>query len=141
MMGALDIDAVTSHYRALARLVPLKAITGERDYRKAVAALNALFDAGGASERHPLAGLVEALGKLVEAYESRTHPLPANSSREALALLLEQHGLRQADLAGLAAQSTISAILSGKRQVSRGLAVKLGKRFGVSSAVFLQDGA
>jgi hypothetical protein len=27
----------------------------------------------------------------------------------------------------------------GKRQVSRGLAVKLGKRFGVSPAVFLQD--
>ena len=38
MMGALDINAVTSHYKALARLVPLKAITSENDYRKAVAA-------------------------------------------------------------------------------------------------------
>jgi hypothetical protein len=35
MMGALDIDAVTSHYKALARLVPLKAITRDADYRKA----------------------------------------------------------------------------------------------------------
>ena len=55
-MGALDIDAVTSHYRALAQLVPLKAITRESDYRKAVAALEALLDAGGANERHPRPG-------------------------------------------------------------------------------------
>ncbi len=40
MMGALDIAAVTGHYKALARLIPLKGIaTREADYRKAVAAL------------------------------------------------------------------------------------------------------
>ena len=67
-MGALDMDAVTSHYKALARLVPLKAIASETEYRKAVAVLNELLDAGGADERDPLAGLVEALGELIERY-------------------------------------------------------------------------
>lgn len=136
-MGALDIDAVTSHYKALARLVPLKAITRESDYRKAVAALEALLDAGGADERHPLAGLVEALGEVIESYETRTHRLPESSPQEALAFLMQQHGLKQADLTDLAPQSTISAVLAGKRSISRQLAAKLAARFGVSTAVFV----
>lgn len=136
-MGALDIDAVTSHYKALARLVPLKAITRESDYRKAVAALEALLDAGGADERHPLAGLVEALGEVIESYETRTHRLPESSPQEALAFLMQQHGLKQADLTNLAPQSTISAVLAGKRSISKQLAAKLAARFGVSTAVFV----
>lgn len=136
-MGALDIDAVTSHYKALARLVPLKAITRESDYRKAVAALEALLDAGGADERHPLAGLVEALGEVIESYEARAHQLPESSPKEALAFLMQQHDLKQVDLTDMAPQSTISAILAGKRSVSRQLAAKLAARFGVSTAVFV----
>ncbi|MBY0271018.1 MAG: helix-turn-helix domain-containing protein [Burkholderiales bacterium] len=136
-MGALDIDAVTSHYQALAKLVPLKAITRENDYRKAVAALEALLDAGGADERHPLAGLVEALGEVIESYEARAHKLPASTPNEALAFLMEQHGLKQADLTNLAPQSTISAVLAGKRAISKQLAIKLAARFGVSTAVFV----
>ena len=110
-MGALDIDAVTSHYKALAKLVPLKALTSETDYRKAVAALDALLDAGGANERHVLAGLVEALGEMIEAYEARVHHMPNATPSDALAFLMQQHGLKQIDLADIAGQGTISAIL------------------------------
>lgn len=137
MMGALDIDAVTSYYKALSKLVPLKAITSETDYRKAVASLEQLLDAGGANERHPLAGLVEALGELIESYEARVHPMPAGSPRDALAFLMDQHGLKQADLADIAGQGMISAILSGKRDISKQLAGKFAQRFGVSAAVFV----
>lgn len=136
-MGALDIEAVTRHYRALARLVPLKAITRESDYRKAVAALNALLDAGAASERHPLDGLVEALGDVIESYEARTHRLPAGNPREALAYLMQQHGLRQRDMASVASQRMISAVLSGRRAISRQLAIRLADRFGVAVGVFV----
>ena len=137
MMGALDIDAVTSYYKALSKLVPLKAITSETEYRKAVASLDQLLDAGGANERHPLAGLVEALGELIESYEARVHPLPAGSPRDALAFLMHQHGLKQSDLANTAGQGTISAILSGTRGISKQLAAKLAARFGVPIAVFV----
>lgn len=136
-MGALDINAVTSHYKALARLVPLKAITSESDYRKAVAALEALLDAGGANERHPLAGLVEALGEVIESYEARAHRMPDTSPRDALAVLMREHKLKQIDLAGIAGQGTVSAILAGKRGISKRLAGKLAQRFGVSAAVFV----
>lgn len=136
-MGALDIDAVTSHYQALARLVPLRAITSESDYRKAVAVLEELLDAGGANDRHPLAGLVEALGEVIESHEARAHRLPDTSPGGALAFLMREHGLKQIDLADLAGQGTISAILSGKRGISKRLAGKLAERFGVSAAVFV----
>ena len=136
-MGALDIDAVTSYYKALARLVPLKAITSEADYRKAVSALEQLLDAGGANQRHALAGLVEALGKLVESYETRTHPMPDGTPRDALAFLMEQNRVKQHDLSGIASQGTVSAILSGKRGISKRLAGKFAQRFGVSAAVFV----
>jgi HTH-type transcriptional regulator/antitoxin HigA len=137
IVGALDINAVTTHYRALARMVPLKALTSANDYRKAVAALEALLDAGGANEHHALAGLVEALGEVIESYEARVHRLPKGKPHEALAFLMQQHGLKQSDLSDIAAQGTISAVLSGKRGISKRLAVKLGERFGVSSAVFV----
>ena len=136
-MGALDIDAVTRHYKALARLVPLKAITSETDYRKAVAALEALLDAGGANERHPLAGLVEALGEVIESYEARAHRMPGSNPRDALAFLMQEHNLKQTDLAEIAGQGTVSAILAGKRGISKRLAAKLAERFGVSAAVFV----
>ena len=136
-MGALDINAVTSHYQALARMVPLKAISREAEYKKAVATLEELLDAGGASERHPLAGLVEALGEMIESYEARAHQMPAASPRDALVYLMEAHGLKQTDLSDLASQGAISAILNGKREISRQLAVKLGERFAVPAGVFV----
>lgn len=136
-MGALDINAVTSHYKALARLVPLKAITSETDYRRAVAALEELLDAGGANERHALAGLVEALGEVIESFEARAHRMPDASPRDALAYLMREHGLKQIDLADIAGQGTVSAILAGKRGISKRLAGRLAERFGVSAAVFV----
>ena len=136
-MGALDINAVTSHYQALARMVPLKAISREAEYKKAVATLEELLDAGGASERHPLAGLVEALGEMIESYEARAHQMPAASPRDALVYLMEAHGLKQTDLSNLASQGAISAILNGRREISRQLAVKLGERFAVPAGVFV----
>ena len=136
-MSALDIDAVTSHYRALVRKVPLMAITREADYKKAVAVLDELLDAGGANERHPLAGLVDALGQIIESYESRAHRLPDASPRDALLHLMQAHGLKQTDLSALASQGAISATFNGKRGISRQLALKLAERFAVPAGVFV----
>ena len=136
-MGALDIDAITAHYQALTKLVPLKAIATEAEYRRAVAALNELLDAGGANERDPLAGLVDTLGEMIESYEARVHPMPEARPRDALAFLMEQHGLKQTDLADIAPQGTISAILTGRRDISKQLARKLAKRFAVPVGVFV----
>ena len=136
-MGAIEIDKITKRYKALCELVPLGPITNKAGYAAAVEHLNRLLDAGGANQAHPLAGLVEALGELIQTYERRQAPLAKADPREVLRYLMAEHGLRQTDLAGIASQGTISDILSGRREISKALAKKLAARFHVSAGVFV----
>ena len=136
-MGAIEIDRIAKRYKALCELVPLKPITNKAGYDAAVEHLNQLLDAGGANQAHPLAGLAEALGELIQAYEKRQSPMPEAEPSEVLRYLMTEQGLKQADLAGIASQGTISDILSGRRGISKALAKKLAARFHVSAAVFL----
>lgn len=136
-MGAIEIDKIAERYKALCELVPLKPITKKSEYEAAVEHLNQLLDAGGANQTHPLAGLVEALGELIQTYEKRQAPMPEVAPREVLRYLMTERGLRQADLADIASQGTFSDILSGRREISKALAKKLGAKFRVSAAVFI----
>lgn len=136
-MGASEIDRIAKRYQALCELVPLKPITSKAGYGAAVDHLNRLLDAGGASQAHPLAGLVEALGEMIQSYEKRQAPLPDAEPQEVLRYLMTEHGLRQTDLGGIASQGTLSDILSGRRGISKALAKKLAARFHVSAGVFL----
>jgi len=88
--------------------------------------LNQLLDAGGANQAHPLAGLAEALGELIQTYEKRQAPLPEAEPREVLRYLVAEHGLRQTDFAGIASQGTISDILSGRRAISKAAGEEAG---------------
>lgn len=136
-MGAIEIDRIAKRYRALCQLVPLKPITRKSEYAAAVEHLNRLLDAGGANEAHPLCGLVAALGELIQAYEKRQEPMIEAEPRAVLRYLMEDHGLKQADLADIASQGTISDILGGRRGISKALAKKLAARFNLSPAAFL----
>ncbi len=136
-MGAIEIDRIAKRYKALCELLPLKPITKKAEYEAAVKHLNQLLDAGGANQAHPLAGLVEALGELIQAYEKRQTPMAEAEPREVLRFLMTQHGLRQTDLADLASQGTISDILCGRRGISMVLAKKLAAKFHVSAGAFV----
>lgn len=83
--------------------------------------------------------LLNLLATLVEDYERKrwSRIRKKFSPSEMLAFLMEENGVKQSDLAGVASQSNISAILAGKRQVGPVTAVKLGKRFHVSPELFL----
>lgn len=136
-MGANEIQRIAKRYRALCEMVPLKSITSESAYAAAIDRLNQLLDAGGADQRNELAGLVDALGQMIQAYEQRRHVMPDVHPRDMLRYLMEDRGLNQTDLADVASQGTISDILAGKRDISKALARKLADRFGVSVAVFV----
>ena len=136
-MGANEMDRIAKRYQALCELVPLKPILRKAEYQAAIEHLNRLLDAGGANQSHPLAGLVELLGEVIHSYEKRQAPMPQAEAGEVLRYLMDEHGLKQADLAGIASQGTISDILSGRRGVSKALAKKMAERFQVSAAVFL----
>ena len=104
-MGAIEIDKIAKRYKALCELVPLKPITKKAEYEAAVEHLNQLLDAGGANQAHPLAGLVEALGELIQTYEKRQAPMPEAEPREVLRYLMTEHGLKQTDLSGMASRA------------------------------------
>ncbi len=116
------------------RLGPIRT---RAQYERMSRLLQTLVDVVGDGERHDLADLLDLVGDLVEAWEAVHVEIPEAEPRAVLRLLMGQHGLKQGDLAEIAAQSVISEILAGKRRVNARQAKALADRFAVSAAVFL----
>lgn len=134
----LDLASVQSAWQDLNKLVPLGPITSEKDYRRRVSVMDELLDCIGANESHRLMPLLDLVTKEVEVYEAKQQTLPEASPPKVLAFLMEEHNLRQTDLAEeLGGQSTVSAILNGKRELNTRQVKALAARFNVSPAVFL----
>lgn len=130
----MTIDTVRAQWPILE---PIFLIRNEREYDAAVTRLNDLLDEVGTDENHPLYGLLDTLGTLIEAYEAEHEPLPPVSGADMLQYLMEEHGLRQADLSEIGSQGVVSEILSGKRELNVRQIRVLAKHFGVSPAVFI----
>lgn len=81
--------------------------------------------------------MLDYLADRVAAYEEEHAPIPEAEPKEVLRILMNQHGLNQADLADCAPQGRISDILNGRRGISKEIARKLARRFDVSGALFL----
>jgi HTH-type transcriptional regulator/antitoxin HigA len=80
---------------------------------------------------------IELMTLLVENYEQERYPIPPAEPVDVLRFLLEQNGLSQRDIAPeLGSESTVSLVLSGKRQLNRDHIARLSRRFKVSAAVF-----
>ena len=100
--------------------------------------MNKLLDEISDRENHPLTGLLDVIATFVRNYEERTVDVPDVKPSAVLRLLMEQHNLRQNDLAKIVgSQSIVSAILNGKREINARQARVLAKLFGVSPAVFI----
>lgn len=102
-----------------------------------VAMMNSLLEDVGDDEDHPLSSLLDLVSDLVSRYEQEHHAIEPAHPKDNLRFLMEARGLKQKALSSLVAQSNLSAILAGKREISATLAGKLGKFFGISPAVFL----
>lgn len=82
---------------------------------------------------------IELLTLLIESYESAHYPVPMAEPAQVLRFLIEQHGLSQRDLIPeLGAESTVSLVLSGKRQLTKDHIDRLSQRFHVSPSVFFE---
>ncbi|MGA2809723.1 MAG: helix-turn-helix domain-containing protein [Terracidiphilus sp.] len=83
---------------------------------------------------------VELMTLLVERYESERYTVPLAEPADVLRYLLDRNGLSQRDIAPeLGSESTVSLILSGKRQLNRDHIARLSRRFSVSPAVFFNS--
>jgi HTH-type transcriptional regulator/antitoxin HigA len=82
---------------------------------------------------------IELLTLLIERYESERYALPDASPAEVLRFLLDQNGLTQRDVAvELGSETTVSLVLSGRRQLTRDHIGRLSQRFHVSPSVFFK---
>jgi HTH-type transcriptional regulator/antitoxin HigA len=130
-------QAILRAWKPFKEVVGVTSVRGEADYRRACAIIEALLDAIGDDEDHPLAEVLDYLSDKVEAYEEEHFPIPEAEPKEVLRLLMEQHRLKQEDLADCAPQSRISEILAGRRGISKEVAQKLARRFSVNASLFL----
>jgi HTH-type transcriptional regulator / antitoxin HigA len=129
----MNLRDVESHWVALHEALGVGApIASEAQYERAFGFVEQVFDQVAADPTHPLAGLIDLLAERIRAYEDRVHPWPDTSTpASVLTSLMEEHGLKQSDLPEVGAQSVVSAVLAGKRNLNLRQVKALAKRFGV----------
>ena len=81
--------------------------------------------------------LLGLLTLLVEKFEDEHFELAKSSPIEAVKFLMDQHGLKQKDLADIfGAPSIVSEVLSGKRELNKEHIRRLSEYFHVSPEIF-----
>jgi len=115
---------------------PLIHIRDERHLDEALELLNELLrqEADDGAQEY-----LDVLTDLVAAYEDKHVPMPDVSEADVLRELMRSNRLSQMALAKAVgiAQSSISAVLTGARSLTKGQVLKLAKFFRVGPAAFL----
>ena len=126
-------------YLELVKRFPLRSIRTEGELDAATEMIRGLLqsDLDEAQEEY-----LAALTDLVEVYENQAHPIPDASEAKVLRFLMETNSLSQSQLAEQSgiAQSTISAVLSGARSLTKEHVLALARLFHVSPTAFLPAG-
>lgn len=149
MDGAAKEEEMIDLHKAcegLKRLQDGLAITDFSQTEATATAMMALLDQAldAAAGEAPPAGLPALIGFLtawVQDFEKNGEAAwPELAPVELLRHLMEQNGLTQRDLAAdFGGQSVVSKVLKGERSINARQAVRLGKRFALSAAAFLED--
>jgi HTH-type transcriptional regulator/antitoxin HigA len=132
-------DESEDRYLDLVRRFPLRPLRSDADLDAAVAVIDALIDQPKltAAEQDYL----DVLSDLVEAYEAEAVPVHPVGDAELIRFLIEQNRVTQAVVAagtGIA-ESTVSAVLAGKRKLNRSQIAKLARFFHVEPGAFLSE--
>lgn len=137
LVSVPEPQAILRAWLPFKQTLGVTAVRTDTDYQQALATLEVLLEAVGDDEAHPLAEVLDYLADQVKSYEDSHCSIPEAEPRAVLRFLMEQHGLKQTDLADCAPQSRISEILNGQRTVSKALAKRLAARFKVPMEFFL----
>lgn len=137
MNAAINMQQLLPAWEQFRAATDISSIRDEAHYARMTEMLENLLIETRGDERHPIMGLVDIVGDLIEDYEAENHPLPETTGVDALKFLMDQHGLKQCDLTEIGSQGVVSEILAGKRELNVRQLRALSDRFGVSSATFL----
>jgi HTH-type transcriptional regulator/antitoxin HigA len=128
--------AVSPAYTALLAKFPPRVIRTEAQNDSYV---NALYELELRQKKWSAdeAELADLLTLLIEDFEEKHYALPKASPLEVIGFLMEEHGLKQKDLADVfGTPSIVSEVLRGKRELNKEQIRRLSERFGVSPEMF-----
>jgi HTH-type transcriptional regulator/antitoxin HigA len=113
-----------------------KIIESDEEFDRLVCKMEALDrKANPTPEEEALSAL---LLKLIKDYDDLHYPLPASPPHKIIRFLMEQRGLKQADLLPVfGSRGIASEVIGGKREPGKTHIRKLAEFFHVSPAVFL----
>ena len=123
-------------YLELIRRIPLRPIRSEAELDKATALIDELIDRSDLDQAER--DYLDVLSDLTRRYEAVAYPIEPVSDAVLLAHLIEAKGVTQTILAretGIV-ESTISAVLAGKRMLTRSHIARLSRYFNVAPTVF-----
>jgi HTH-type transcriptional regulator/antitoxin HigA len=131
-MNALVTSPV---YARLLTRIPPKVIRTEAENEHYINALYALEQKRSLTREEK--ELADLLTLLIEDFEAKRYQLPRATPRQALSFLMEEHGLKQKDLTEIfGSRSTVSEVVSGKRELTKDQIRRLSQRFNVSPELF-----
>jgi HTH-type transcriptional regulator / antitoxin HigA len=134
-MGLRALDPV-AYGKLLVAELP-KPIQNDREFDRMVERLEAL-DFAKRTVTPEEKALAEILGMLIEAYDDAHHSLPQTEPHKMVQYLMEQRHLKQTDLVPvLGSRPQVSAIVNGKRGISKAQAKKLAEFFHVPAELFI----
>jgi HTH-type transcriptional regulator/antitoxin HigA len=114
----------------------IRPIRSDADYRSALKEIERLWDAelGTAEADH-----VEVLSTLVEAYETKYHPIRAPDPITAIEFMMEQKGLTRRDLEpAIGSRGRVSEILNRKRPLTLPMVRALSALLEIPAEVLVQ---
>ena len=77
---------------------------------------------------------------LIKDYEDKNYPMPELDALEVIKIKMEEMGMKNKDLEPIiGSKGHVSAILSGKREITLKMAQKLKNFFGIPAEVFLHS--
>jgi HTH-type transcriptional regulator/antitoxin HigA len=110
-------------------------IRNDRDHARALRQIEKLW---GAADGTPEADTLEILVILVDAYETKTHPIDPPDPIEAIKFRMEQMGLSRADLQPMiGSRARVSEVLNGQRPLTIAMINKLRAGLGIPGDVLL----
>ncbi len=134
--GANGAGLNAARYGKLCAETLPKVIESDEEFDRMVEHLERLtFKPDASAEEIAIAGLLE---KLIVDYDDEHYPLPDVPPHRMVRFLMEQRGLKQADLVPvLGSRAQVSDLVNGKRGISKAQVKKLAEYFKVSPELFI----
>jgi HTH-type transcriptional regulator/antitoxin HigA len=116
----------------------IRPVNSEPAYDEAIERIETLW---GAESGTPEGDELDVLLTLVRVYEKENHPVPPPTPIEAIHFVMDQRGMKQADLVPyIGSRPKVSEILSGKRTLSLSMIRSLHTHLGIPAEILIMDG-